>query len=82
MNKLPPSKYLNIRIPIAIPIKGRDLINHGSTLVWRAGVGEKKWKEEQQRPSTSQAQGLLRKWGSCRISGSGMQDICPGSLNL
>ena len=32
INKPPPSKGLNIRIPIRIPIKGRGLIHHGSTL--------------------------------------------------
>ena len=33
MNKLPPFKGLNIRIPILIPIKGRGVINQGSGLV-------------------------------------------------
>ena len=33
INKPPPFKGLNIRIPITIPIKGRGFINHGSGLV-------------------------------------------------
>ena len=33
INKLPPFKGLNIRIPIIIPIKGRAFINHGSGLL-------------------------------------------------
>ena len=32
MNNPPPFKGLNIRIPSTIPIKGRGVINHGSTL--------------------------------------------------
>ena len=32
INKPPPFKGLNIRIPIIIPIKGRGFINHGSGL--------------------------------------------------
>ena len=32
INKPPPFKGLNIRIPIVIPIKGRGFINQGSTL--------------------------------------------------
>ena len=32
INKPPPFKDLNIRIPIMIPIKGRGFINHGSGL--------------------------------------------------
>ena len=30
INKPPPFKGLNTRIPIIIPIKGRGFINHGS----------------------------------------------------
>ena len=33
INKPPPFKGLNIRIPITIPIKGRGLINQGSGLL-------------------------------------------------
>ena len=33
INKPPPFKGLNIKIPIIIPIKGRGFINKGSTLV-------------------------------------------------
>ena len=33
INKPPPFKGLNIRIPIIIPIKGRGFINHGSGLL-------------------------------------------------
>ena len=32
INKPPPFKGLNIRIPIITPIMGRGFINHGSTL--------------------------------------------------
>ena len=32
INKPPPFKGLNIRIPIVTPIKGRGFINHGSGL--------------------------------------------------
>ena len=32
INKPPPFKGLNIRIPIRIPIKRRGFTNHGSTL--------------------------------------------------
>ena len=32
LNKPPPFKDLNIRMPIIIPIKGRGFINHGSGL--------------------------------------------------
>ena len=32
INKPPPFKGLNVRIPIIIPIKGRGFINHGSGL--------------------------------------------------
>ena len=34
INKLPPCKGLNIRIPIKVPIEGRVFINHGLTVVW------------------------------------------------
>ena len=37
INKPPPFKGPNIRIPIIIPIKGRELINQGSTLGWKDG---------------------------------------------
>ena len=33
INKPPPFKGLDIRIPIIIPIKGREFINEGSALV-------------------------------------------------
>ena len=33
INKPPPFKGLNMRIPTIIPIKGRGCINHGSTLL-------------------------------------------------
>ena len=36
INKPPPFKGLDIRIPIIIPIKGREFINEGSALVLRA----------------------------------------------
>ena len=37
---LPPFKGLNIRIPIRIPIKGREFINQRSTLGFKAwGLG-------------------------------------------
>ena len=32
INKLPPLKGLNIRIPIIIPIQGRVFVNQGSSL--------------------------------------------------
>ena len=32
IHKPPPFKGLNIRIPIIIPIKGREFVNHGSGL--------------------------------------------------
>ena len=32
INKLPPLRGFDIRIPIIIPIKGKGFINHGSTL--------------------------------------------------
>ena len=33
INKPPPFKGLNIRIPIIIPIKGRGFVNHGLGLL-------------------------------------------------
>ena len=38
INKHPPLKDLNIRIPIIIPIKGRGFVNHGSGLGFRAFI--------------------------------------------
>ena len=44
IHKPPPFKGLNIRIPIIIPIKGKGLINHGSTLGFRVwGLGFREW---------------------------------------
>ena len=37
MNKPPPFKALNIRIPNIIPIKERGFISHESGLVWGGG---------------------------------------------
>ena len=38
INESPPFKGPNIRIPIIIPIKGRGLINQGSTLGVQSGI--------------------------------------------
>ena len=38
MNKPPPFKGLDIRIPIIIPIQGRGFINHGSGFNFVAGT--------------------------------------------
>ena len=49
IDKPPPLKGLNIRIPVLIPIKGRGVINYGSTLyrVWGRTKNQQwnmKWK--------------------------------------
>ena len=40
INKAPPFKGLNIRIPLIIPIKGRGFINRGSALGFRVSQHE------------------------------------------
>ena len=39
INKPAPMKGLHIRIPMKIPIKGREFINHGSGLFLGLGLG-------------------------------------------